>query len=410
MKRSLGLPFVLCLASASIDGLSADWPQWRGLNRDGKSLETGLRKEWPAGGLRPLWVAEGLGKGYSTVAVAGGFVYATGMVGEDHEGVLSAFDLAGNLKWRTPYGPEWHKRYPGTRSTPTVDDNRVYVLTGMGRLVCLDAKTGTMQWSEDVAGTFGGEAPVCGFAESVLTYENKVICTPGGEDAGLVALEKTTGRTIWTSKGFSEQSAYCSPILVERGGKRLVVTITARHVVGLDPESGDLVWRQPQDPEAKDPNHSVTPVYQEGCIYITSGHGKGGQMLELSPDGQRVSQKWVDRTLNCLHGGVVLIDGYIYGTNLKGKWTCLDLDSGEVIYEAEGVGMGSVAYADGMLYCYGQKGTLGLARASPKGYRLISSVKVTYGKGQHWAHPVISGGRLYIRHGDVLAAYDIGAE
>ena len=410
MKRGVYLLSALYLVLASITGFSADWPQWRGLTRDGKSPETGLRKEWPVDGCKPLWVADGLGKGYSTVAVAGGLVYATGMVGEDHEGILFAFDLAGNLKWRTPYGLEWHKRYPGARSTPTVDDGRVYVLTGMGRLVCFDARTGAIQWSEDVAKTFGGEAPVMGFAESVLIHGNKVICTPGGKDAGLVALEKTTGRTIWTSKGFSEQSAYCSPILVERGGKYLIVTITARHVVGLDPETGNLLWRQPQDPEAKDPNHSVTPVYQEGRVYVTSGHGKGGQMIELSPDGQRVRQKWVDKTLNCLHGGVVLVDGYIYGTNLKGKWTCLDLESGEVMYEARGVGMGSVAYADGMLYCYGQNGTLGLARASSKEYQLVGSVKVTYGRDQHWAHPVISGGRLYIRHGDVLMAYDIRAE
>lgn len=410
MKRSLDLLFIFILTFTVTSAFSADWPQWRGQNRDGKSLETGLRKEWPEEGLKPLWVIEDLGKGYSSVAVAGEFVYVTGMAGKNNQGVLFAFDLAGNLKWRILYGPEWHEQHPGTRSTPTVDGNRIFVLTGMGRLVCFNAMTGMIRWSEDVARTFGGEAPVMGFAESVLIHENKVICTPGGKDASLVALEKTSGRTIWTSKGFSEQSAYCSPILIERGGKRLIVTITAKSVVGLDPETGHLIWRQPQDPDAEDPNHSITPVHQEGCIYVTSGHGKGGQMLELSPDGQRISQRWVDRTLNCLHGGVVLIDGYIYGTNGKGKWVCLDLENGEVMYEAKGVGMGSMVYADGMLYCYGQKGTLGLVRVSPRGYELVSDLKVTYGKGQHWAHPVISGGRLYIRHGDALMAYDIRAE
>ena len=390
-------------------GFSADWPQWRGPNRDGKSLETKLREQWPAEGLEPVWVAEGLGQGYSTVAVAGGVIYATGMVGEEHQGVLFAFDLAGGRKWQTPYGPEWHGTYPGARSTPTVDGERIYVMTGLGRVVCFEARTGKIEWSQHVAVLFGGKAPLMGFAESVLVYGDKVICTPGGKDASVVGLEKTSGRTLWTSRGFSEQSAYCSPILIERGGQHLVVTITAKHVVGLNPETGALVWQQPQDAEAKDQNHSVSPVYQGGFIYATSGHGEGGQLLELSPDGQRVKQKWVDRALNCLHGGVVIVDGYIYGSNGRGQWICLDVDSGEVMYEAGGVGRGSVAYADGMLYCYGQNGKLALVPASPKGYEPVGRGKVTHGNGQHWAHPVIAGGRLYIRHGDALMAYDISA-
>ncbi|MFH1740434.1 MAG: PQQ-binding-like beta-propeller repeat protein [bacterium] len=410
MKRSLRLLFVLHLALAGTAGFGADWPQWRGLNRDGKSPETGLLKEWPAEGLEPVWVAEGLGEGYSTVAVVDGTIYTTGMVKETHEGVLFAFDLAGNLKWRIPYGPVWQGKHAGTRSTPTIDGDRIYVLTGTGRLVCFDVKRRAVQWSVDVAKTFGGEAPVMGFAESILVYENKVICTPGGKDASLVALDKTNGKTIWTTKGFSEQSAYCSPILIERGGNRLIVTITAKSVVGINPNTGDLVWSRPQDPDAQDPNHSITPAYEDGCIYVTSGHGEGGQMLELSPDGQQISQKWVDTTLNTLHGGAVLVDGYIYGTSSKGKWVCLDLKNGEVMYEVMGVGMGSVAYADGMLYCYGETGTLGLVKATPEGYELSGEVRVKHGKGPHWPHPVISGGRLYIRHRDALMAYDIQAE
>ena len=225
-----------------------------------------------------------------------------------------------------------------------------------------------------------------------------------------MALEKKTGRTIWTSQGFSDQSAYCSPILVERAGRRLIVTITARHVVGLEAGAVLLAWSQPFDPEAQDPNHSVSPVYQDGCLYATSGHGDGGRMFEISPDGKQICLKWTDKILNNLHGGVVVVDGYLYGTNLKDKWVCLDLKNGAVMYEAGGVGMGSVAYADGMLYCYGEKGTLALVKASPKAYELVSSFKVTHGAGQHWAHPVISGGRLYIRHGDVLIAYHIRSE
>jgi outer membrane protein assembly factor BamB len=174
--------------------------------------------------------------------------------------------------------------------------------------------------------------------------------------------------------------------------------------------NGKLLWRQPQDPDAKDQNHSVGPVFEAGCVYATSAHGDGGQMCEMSPDGEHIAQRWTDAVLSCVHGGVVVVDGFIYGSNKRGKWVCLELKTGRAMYETAGVGAGSVAYADGMLYCYGAPGTVGLVRASPAGYELAGKFKVTHGKGQHWAHPVISGGRLYIRHGDALMAYDVAAE
>jgi outer membrane protein assembly factor BamB len=188
------------------------------------------------------------------------------------------------------------------------------------------------------------------------------------------------------------------------------VTITARHVAGLDANTGKLFWSQPFDTKADDPNHSVAPVFQDGRLYVTSGHGEGGQMFEISPDGREATPSWTDRVLNTLHGGLVLVDGYVYGSNSRDRWVCLDLKSGKVMYEAHGVGMGSVAYADGMLYCYGDKGMLGLVRAIPTAHELISRFKVTQGEGPHWAHPVISGGRLYIRHGGFLMAYNVSSK
>jgi outer membrane protein assembly factor BamB len=220
-------------------------------------------------------------------------------------------------------------------------------------------------------------------------------------------LDKTTGTTVWTSTGFTDQSAYCSPILVERGCIRLVVTITARNVAGLDADTGKPIWAHPFDTDAKDPNQSVAPVYDDGRLYVTSGHRDGGQMLEISPDGRTVTPRWADKTLNTLHGGLVLIDGYVYGSNSKGKWVCLDIKTGQIMYETRGVGMGSILYADGMLYCYGEKGTLALVPAIPQSHNLISSFKIPQGDGPHWAHPVISNGRLYIRHDQFLMAYDV---
>ena len=403
-KRGMGM---VCLAFLSVAGRGSDWPQWRGPGRDGKSPETGLLKRWGTGGLKPLWVAEGLGEGLATVAVAGGLIYATGTARESQEGVVSVFELSGKLKARIPYGREWKKSYPGGRYTPTIDGGRIYLMTGFGRLVCVDSGEGAVLWSKDVAGKYGGKAPVHGFAEAPLVDGDRVICTPGGKDASLVALDKRTGETLWTSRGLSEQSAYCSPILVERGATRQVVTIVAKHLVGLDAGTGKLLWSHPQDTEAEDPNHAITPAYCGGAIYATSGHGKGGQLLELSPDGLQIRQKWADQALNGIHGGVVVVDGYVYGANLKGKWVCLDVESGRVMYATNSVKGGSITYADGMLYCYGDNGVLGLVKASSKGHELAGSMKIAPGDGPHWSHPVISGGRLYIRRGNALLAYAI---
>ena len=408
--RSLLLATALWLTvSSATIACGQDWPQFRGLNRDGKSPETGLRKQWPEEGLTPLWIVEGVGKGYSSAAVAGGMLFTTGMVGEKNEGLISAIDLSGKVKWQTSYGPDWSEMHPGSRSTPTVDGERLYELSGVGRLLCLDTKTGAILWSRDLPKEFSGEAPMCGFAEAPLIYKNTVICTPGGKDAALVALDKTTGKTVWASAGFSDQSAYCSPIFLERGGLCLVVTITARYVAAIDADTGKPVWTYPFDTTAQDPNHSVAPVYEDGRLYVTSGHRDGGQMLDIAPDGRSVTPGWTDTVLNTLHGGLVLVDGYVYGSNSKDKWVCLDLKTGQVMYETRGVGMGSVLYADGMLYCYSDNGILALVRATPTAYDLISQFKVTQGDGPHWAHPVISNARLYIRHGDFLMAYDVAA-
>ena len=411
MKRGLILLYVVCMLIFSPVGYCADWPNFRGPNRDGKSPETGLLKEWPTEGLKPLWVAEALGQGLAAVTVAKGCLYVPGMEGEgdNNKGILSAFDLSGKRLWKTPYGPEWKDTYPGAHSSPTYDSDRLYLLSAMGQLSCFNAKTGTIEWSQDIGKKFGGTMPRCGFAESLLTYKNTVICTPGGKDASVVALDKKTGETVWTSKGFNDMAAYCSPILIERGGKKWIVTITAMNIVGLDPDTGTLAWNQTFDPKELDQNHSVAPVYDDGRLYTTSGHRAGGQMFELSVDGKKATPKWEDKTLNTLHGGMITVGGYIYGTNAKAKWICLNVKTGEVVYEDKGLGMGSVAYAEGMFYYYGEKGMLGLVKATPKGYEMVSSFKITQGEGQHWAHPVISGGRLYIRHGDVLLAYDIKA-
>jgi len=396
---------------------AADWPQFRGPDRDGKSAETGLLKKWPQAGPELVWSVEGLGDGYSSAAIANGLVYTTGKHGPD--GYVFCFDLDGKLKWKIRYGPEWTKSYPATRTTPTVDDGKLYLFSGLGTVYCLDAKTGAEVWSRDVFGEFDGQFPTWGMSECLLVDGSKVIATPGGRKASVVALNKNTGDVLWACMELTEGSAYCNPLAIEYKGNRMIVTMSRDSVVGINAATGRLLWRDPLDDYHTDRKRVVNanaPLYFDGCVYTTSGYNNGGAMVQLSADPTKIVRKWVDQTLDVHHGGVVLVDGYIYGANFKsmsrGHWACLDWDDGKVMYDTAWQGnKGSTIYADGMLYCYAETaGDVGLAKATPDGFNVVSSFKITAGKGKHWAHPSISDGRLYIRHGDVMMVYDISAK
>jgi outer membrane protein assembly factor BamB len=388
----------------------ADWPQFHGPNRDGKSAETGLLKKWPDEGPKLLWSVEGLGGGFSSVAVSDGYVYTTGMVGDEKEGILSVYDTGGTFRWKASYGPEWSGSHPGARSTPTIDSGRVYVISGYGNLVCFEAKTSAKLWEVDVLKRFDGKNINWGISEAVLISDEKVICTPGGKDAAVVALDKKTGETIWRTKGLSDSSAYCAAITVERGGKKLVVTITAQHIVGIDAANGNVLWQHGNKLRKGKPVNPNSPVYQDGSIYVTSRF-IGGTKFRICEDGTTVTEERCDKSIDPHHGGFLLVDGYIYAGSTKvKKWICLDWQSGKVMYEHKWLGKGSIIFADGMLYLYEEKeGTVGLVKPSAESFDLVSSFEVPMGTGPHWSHLAISDGRLYVRHGDALMAYDIKA-
>ena len=366
-------------------------------------------KQWPEGGPKLIWSAEDLGHGYASVAVADGTLYTTGIEGET--GFLYAHSLDGDLRWKRAYGRGWVGEHAGARTNPTVKDGLVYVVSGHGRVVCLDARTGEERWAVDTQQQFGARVIQFGIVESLLVDGDNLICTPGGQNATVVALDKRTGETVWVCEELSDESGYCSPIIVQRGESRIVVTLTGPALVGIESDTGKLLWRHPH--KAQDNSiHPVSPVYEDGRIYITTGYGNKGEMLELSEDGRSITTGWTDSVLDCQHGGVVLHEGYVYGTShyhSKASWICLDLATGEASAAIRGVGKGSIAYADGMIYGYGENGMVGLMKASPTDFRLISSFKITKGSKEHWAHPVVAGGRLYIRHGNALMAYDIKA-
>ncbi|HAQ21685.1 MAG TPA: alcohol dehydrogenase [Prolixibacteraceae bacterium] len=386
---------------------SPEFSQWRGPGRDGIYPEKGLLKEWPDGGPSMLWSYDGLGAGHSSVGIGDGKIFITGM--PDTTGILYSFDLKGTLLWKKEYGLEWKTNYTGPRSTPTVVDQLVYLESGQGVVYCFEANSGDIKWSVDLLKKFDAGNIQWGMAESLLIDGNRIICTPGGKDNNVVALNRFTGETIWTSKGFGEPAAYCSPVLVNHDKTRLIVTMTATSVIGIDAETGELYWRVEQQQTNK--IHANTPVYANGMIYCSSAYGdknSGILALKLSADGKHAEQAWRNEKYQNLMGGIIIKDGTIYGSAYKkNNWYSLNSTTGQEKLISGDFGGGVILYADGMFYCYSEKGQLGLVDMNPDGFTIKGKFDVSFGTGEHWAHPVIHDRRLYLRHGNSLMAFHI---
>ena len=386
-----------------------DSPRFRGPSGDGQFSETGLLKQWPEGGPKLAWTAQGLGQGYSSATVANGTVYVTGM-DDQKQGYLFAYALDGSPKWKTGYGLELEKRGPavaGTLGTPTVAGDRIFLMTGFAKLITFDAGKGQMLKTVDLVERFRPKQAQFGFAESVLVDGQRVICSPGGPDASLVAIDRNTGETLWQTKGLSQATGYCSARMVQDGGRPLILTMLAGGVVAVNPSDGQVVWQHEYAHRAGvQPN---PPLYADGMVYVCSGMGTGGAMLSLAESSPTAKPKWVDKTLDCQMQGTVLIDGYIYGTaqSANNGLVCLEWKTGKVMWNAPEVKQGVVVAADGMLYIYGVEGSVYLAKPNPAAFDLVSRFVVSSGTAEHWAHPTIANGRLYIRHCDALMAYDI---
>ncbi|MEW6359021.1 MAG: PQQ-binding-like beta-propeller repeat protein [Planctomycetota bacterium] len=384
----------------------ADWPQWRGPNRDGKSLDTGLLKKWPDGGPPLVWKADGIGAGFSSAAVADGMVYVTGVKGRDLG--ITAFNLEGEKQWEKPHGPAWTANYPGSRATPTIDDGKLYLMSGLGHLACYDAKSGERKWAVDVAKACNAQPPNWGYAESVLIYKDTAIVTPGGMNC-IVAFKTATGKPAWRSKGLSDPPGYGSCILFEFKDVPMIANLTAKGLVCVDAKKGTFLWRE--DRCAGKTAVCPTPVYFDGYVFAASGYGNGGACVQLGGTGKRIKAKqaWETRDMVCHHGGYVVVDGYIYGNNENG-WACIELKSGQTKWKEQGVGKGSICYADGMLYTYSENGgVIGLVEANPKRFNLVSQFRVQ-GQDKSWAHPAVTDGRLYLRYGDTLYVFDVKAK
>ena len=393
---------------------ASDWAQFRGPNRDGKSLETGLMEAWPADGPPLLWEVDGLGDGYSSASIANGRVYTTGMI--EGQGYIFAFDTQGERLWKKRYGPEWDRSYKAARCTPTVEGNRLYLMSGKGVVSCLEARTGDHVWSFDAVDQFRGQFPLWGMSENLLIDGDNVICTPGGRTASIIALHKDTGEVVWACRELSQGSTYCNPRIFNWGTRRILVTMLRDSVVGLNADTGKLLWQDDFDGYHTDRKRSVNanpPLFHDGRIHTTSGYNNGGAQLKLSADGTAVQRLWTDTVLDVHHGGVILHEGYLYGSNWtsnsRGDWACIRWEDGKKMYNTRWDGnKGSVIYAQGMLYCFNEKsGRIALVEATPDVFEVKSSFQITQGKGPFWAHLAIANGTLYVRHGAFLMAYDI---
>ena len=404
MKRRLLLPAVfalLGLASQAMAQTAAVWPQWRGPNRDGISKETGLLKEWPADGPSLVWKTTGAGRGYSSFSISGGKMYTMGLRG-DREFVVS-FDVAtGKEAWATPHGSAFRNdRGDGPRGTPTIDGDRVYALGGSGDLSALDARTGKIIWTKNVLKEFGGSNITWGISESPLVLGNKVLVNPGGPDASIVALNKANGSVIWKSQ--SDRAGYSSAIPVEINGGTQVVFFTGARAVGLDLKDGRLLWEYAR-PSNRTAN-VATPIVRANRVFISSDYGTGGGVVEIKPDN-KAEEIWFTKDMRNHHSSSVLIGDYLYGFS-GSILTAMKFDTGEMAWRDRSVGKGSLVYADGHLYCFSENGVMGLVEATPTGYKEKGRFRITQESLPTWTHPVVAGGRLYLRDQDTIYAYDV---
>ncbi len=408
--------FITILFSAlTFFQIHAQVVQWRGEMRDGHFRnEKNLLKKWPAEGPELLLKVEGIGTGYSSPLFANGTIYITGM--KDTLDYLTALDMSGNIKWQVPYGRSWAQSFPDTRSSPTIDGNMAYVLSGTGQLTCIDVTSGAEVWSVNVDSDYKGEWHVWGVAESPLIVENLVVCSPGGNKTSIVAFDKKTGKEIWRSPSVGGPRSYVSPTVYNYNGNRCILAATGTHLIAIQPENGEVIWSYNYF-AAKEWNQTGliwanTPIWHQDQFYISKGYDYPSKMLELKADGKSVSEKFTNLILDNHHHGLVLVDGYVYASNWinngKGNWVCMDWNTGEIKWETEWENKGSVVYADGLLYIYEErKGNVALVNPNPEKFDLISSFTITDGTGPHWAHLFIGDGKLFIRHGDILMVFNI---
>jgi outer membrane protein assembly factor BamB len=390
---------------------AADWPQWRGPSHDDSCAETGLLQDWPAAGPALVWKATGLGAGYAAVTVEGDRLYTAGDRGDSSfVAALKAAD--GKPVWSARLGKSGavgDPKFEGPRSTPTVDGDLVFAVGQAGEMVCLDAATGQERWRKDLVKDLGGVCPDWGYAESPLVDGDNVMVTPGGAQGAIVALNKRTGAVAWRSKAFTDPPQYSSLAIAEMGGVRQYVQLTALSVAGVAASDGKLLWRAPRKGRTA---VIPSPVCADDCVYVSSGYGVGCNLFKITSASGRFNAEpvYANHVMVNQHGGVIKLGAYLYGYSDSKGWTCQDFQSGEAKWQEKAqLAKGSLAYADGRLCLRTEdKGTLALLEASPAGYKEHGRFEQPGRSDKRaWPHPVIAGGRLYLRDQDLLLCYNL---
>ncbi len=384
--------------------ISNDWPQWRGPNRDGISKETGLLKQWPTDGPPRIWKTNGLGTGYSTVSVSQGRIFTMGSKG-NREFVIALDVRSGRPLWVQAHGARYsNDRGDGPRGTPTVDGDRLYALGGNGDLSCMETATGKIVWTLNMLEKFGGSNTHWGISESPLVLGDRVLVNAGGPDASIVALNKQDGSLIWKSQ--SDGAGYSSAVLLEAAGIRQAVFFTSRRVLGVDVQNGNLLWDYSQ--VSNRTANIATPIAKGNRVFVSSDYGTGCALLEIKQQGQGLAAQelYFNQNMKNHHSSSVLIGNTLYGFS-SAILTAMNFDDGEVIWKDRSVGKGSLVYADGLLYCFSEKGVVGLVEATRDGYHEKGRFSIPQESLPTWSHPVVAGGRLYLRDQDNLYAFDI---
>lgn len=385
--------------------------QWRGANRDGQYGGTNLLKAWPETGPELLWFTEEIGNGYGAPTIVNDRIYINGET--DSISYLFAFDLRGKLLWKSPNGKEFtgsgfSNRFPGSRSAPTIVENLAYACSGNGRIACYEVSNGAEKWSIDMIKDLGGCPIEFGYSESLLVDATNVYCFPGGPTINAAAFNRFTGKPVWTSKALGDTTTYCSPMFIDLPERKLVVNYSRYDLFALDASNGELLWSYPIKNAKDDAQRSNTPIYKDGHLYIVSGeeNGKGAVKLALSPDGKSVTEVWYNYQIRSAMGGFVITNNTLFATVDKNVLRALDLTTGTVVDSVK-VRNGTLIFADNNFYSYGNTGEVNLISYDQKKLVLAGKLKIEKGSKDHFAHPVLAEGVLYVRRGKGLMAYKV---
>lgn len=413
--KTMRLLFVLLLIIVSVgSGFSQDIAEWRGPNRSGVYPDQNLLKSWPEKGPKLLLELNNIGDGYSSPVVYKNTIFVTGK--KDTLDVISAYDMNGKKKWESAYGRAWSRTFPETRSTPTIEKDRIYLASGMGEVVGLDALSGKIIWTVNAQQQYHGEPHRWGISESVAVSDNAVFYVTGGEETSVIALNKADGKLLWKTRSLGGLRAYASSVIVEKAGLKLLLAQTANDLMAININNGEIVWNFDLRPYHKGETgvgaNTNTPLFCDDKIFVTSGYEHPAILLSLADDGRSVSVKWTNPDFDNHIGGAVKVGNYVYGsnwvTNTTGNWLCVDWNTGKTMYETKWINKGPIISADSMLYCYEEKsGNLALVKPDPGKFDVVSSFKVPGGAGPHWAHPAIFDGKLFVRHGESLMVYNL---